>query len=197
MQGSWYQDAAPNYTKIVRNTNMSSFPNTYIFPHPHGSSNNFTNSRHQEINLSLTCTLLIMSEAWMPISRMQPLWSHFPKLHVHVDMTNILLTFTLSKKVVDAVGNLKWLTHSTTSQSWFLFCCGCFYFQCIPFNLLLTLTKRETKRETKKNVWTILTKITDYSHDNSAFVELGLQAFKKPCVLTDSVRPLSSGHLYM
>ena len=37
----------------------------------------------------------------------QPLLSHFPKLHVHVDMTNILLTFTLSKKVVDAVGNLK------------------------------------------------------------------------------------------
>ena len=74
MQGSWYQDATPNYTKIVRNTNMSSFPNTYIFPHPHGSSNNFTNSRHQEINLSLTCTLLMMSKAWMPISRMQPLW---------------------------------------------------------------------------------------------------------------------------
>ena len=86
---------------------MSSFPNTYIFPHPHGSSNNFTNSRHQEINLSLTCTLLMMSKAWMPISRMQPLWSHFLKLHVHVDMMNILLTFTLSKKVVDAVGNLK------------------------------------------------------------------------------------------
>lgn len=146
MQGSWYQDAAPNYTKIVRNTNMSSFPNTYIFPHPHGSSNNFTNSRHQEINLSLTRTLLMMSKAWMPISRMQPLWSHFPKLHVHVDMTNILLTFTLSKKVVDAVGNLKWLTHSTTSQSWFLFCCGCFYFQCIPINLLLTLTRMQTKK---------------------------------------------------